>query len=60
MNRISTGLKLLKSMMDTASIVEAAAKPGRMLVVAENHTVVGGLGEGVAERVYQSVKGWLD
>lgn len=34
--------------LDTASIIEAAGKTGRMVVVAENHTVVGGLGEGVA------------
>ena len=34
--------------LDTATIVEACRKPGRLVVVAENHTVVGGLGEGVA------------
>lgn len=34
--------------LDTATILEAARKPGRLLVVAENHSVVGGLGEGVA------------
>lgn len=34
--------------LDTASIIAAAGKTGRMVVVAENHTVVGGLGEGVA------------
>ena len=34
--------------LDTETIVEAARKPGRLVVVAENHTVVGGLGEGVA------------
>lgn len=34
--------------LDTASIIEAAGKTGRTVVVAENHTVVGGLGEGVA------------
>ena len=34
--------------LDTRSIIEAAGKTGRMVVVAENHTVVGGLGEGVA------------
>ncbi|MEQ8356154.1 MAG: transketolase family protein [Kiloniellaceae bacterium] len=34
--------------LDTAAIVEAAGRPGRLVVVAENHTVVGGLGEGVA------------
>jgi transketolase len=34
--------------LDSAAIVEAARKPGRLVVVAENHTLVGGLGEGVA------------
>lgn len=34
--------------LDTATIVEAARKSGRLVVVAENHTVVGGLGEGIA------------
>lgn len=34
--------------LDTAAILEACAKPGRLVVVAENHTVIGGLGEAVA------------
>jgi len=34
--------------LDEARILEAAAKPGRLVVVAENHTVIGGLGEAVA------------
>lgn len=34
--------------LDTTAIVDAARKSGRLVVVAENHTVVGGLGEGVA------------
>lgn len=34
--------------LDTAAIVEACRNSGRLVVVAENHTVVGGLGEGVA------------
>jgi transketolase len=34
--------------LDEATIVEHAAKPGRIVVVAENHTVNGGLGEAVA------------
>jgi transketolase len=35
--------------LDEAAIVKAAgAKPGRLVVVAENHTVVGGLGEATA------------
>jgi transketolase len=34
--------------LDTAAIIDACRKPGRLVVVAENHTVIGGLGEAVA------------
>ncbi|MCZ8313729.1 transketolase family protein [Phreatobacter sp.] len=34
--------------LDTATILTEAGKTGRLVVVAENHTVVGGLGEAVA------------
>ncbi len=34
--------------LDEATIVAECAKPGRLVVVAENHTVIGGLGEAVA------------
>lgn len=34
--------------LDEAGILAAASKPGRMVVVAENHSVIGGLGEAVA------------
>ena len=34
--------------LETGSIIEATSKTGRIVAVAENHTVVGGLGEGVA------------
>jgi transketolase len=34
--------------LDEAAILRAAAKPGRLVVVAENHSVIGGLGEAVA------------
>jgi transketolase len=34
--------------LDTASIIEACKSSGRLVVVAENHTVIGGLGEAVA------------
>ncbi|HEF5870385.1 TPA: transketolase family protein [Burkholderia cenocepacia] len=34
--------------LDTATIVREAARKGRMVIVAENHTVIGGLGEAVA------------
>ena len=34
--------------LDTATIVREAARKGRMVIVAENHTAIGGLGEAVA------------
>lgn len=34
--------------LDTATLLEACGKPGRLVVVVENHTVIGGLGEAVA------------
>ena len=34
--------------LDTAAIIEAASRMGRMVIVAENHSVIGGLGEAVA------------
>ena len=34
--------------LDEAAILDAAARTGRPVVVAENHSVVGGLGEAVA------------
>lgn len=34
--------------LDTATILREAGRTGRLVVVAENHTVVGGLGEAVA------------
>ena len=34
--------------LDEAAILREAAKPGRLVVVAENHSVIGGLGEAVA------------
>ncbi|MDW3688910.1 transketolase family protein [Cupriavidus sp. CV2] len=34
--------------LDTETIVREARRSGRLIVVAENHTVIGGLGEGVA------------
>jgi transketolase len=46
--------------LDEAAILEACRKSGRLVVVAENHTVVGGLGEAVAgllmrERVHPAM-----
>ncbi|MHB2167608.1 transketolase family protein [Alsobacter sp. R-9] len=40
--------------LDTETILREAAKPGRLVVVAENHTVVGGLGEAVAGLLLRS------
>jgi transketolase len=34
--------------LDEQAILDHAARPGRLVVVAENHTVIGGLGEAVA------------
>lgn len=34
--------------LDEAAIIAAASRTGRLVIVAENHTVVGGLGEAVA------------
>ena len=34
--------------LDVATMLREAQRPGRLVVVAENHTVVGGLGEAVA------------
>ncbi|WP_321812158.1 transketolase family protein [Burkholderia sp. BCC1985] len=34
--------------LDTATIVREASRKGRLVIVAENHTVIGGLGEAVA------------
>ncbi|KYO50016.1 transketolase family protein [Tistrella mobilis] len=34
--------------LDTETILREAARPGRLVVVAENHTIMGGLGEAVA------------
>jgi transketolase len=34
--------------LDTQSIIDEASRSGRLVVVAENHSVIGGLGEAVA------------
>jgi transketolase len=34
--------------LDAEAVIREASKPGRLVVVAENHSVVGGLGEAVA------------
>ena len=40
--------------LDTETILREAGKPGRLVVVAENHSVVGGLGEAVAGLLMRS------
>ena len=39
---------------DSQTIVEACRKDGRLVVVAENHTVIGGLGEAVASALMRA------
>lgn len=39
--------------LDTATIIQAVKQAGRLVVVAENHSVVGGLGEAVAGLLLQ-------
>lgn len=40
--------------LDEATILQEAARSGRMVIVAENHTIVGGLGEAVAGLLMRS------
>jgi transketolase len=40
--------------LDEQAILREAGKPGRLVVVAENHTVIGGLGEAVAGLLMRS------
>jgi transketolase len=40
--------------LDEAAILAACSKPGRLVVVAENHSVIGGLGEAVAGLLMRS------
>ena len=40
--------------LDAATILKEAARSGRMVIVAENHTVIGGLGEAVASLLLRS------
>ncbi|WP_455287145.1 transketolase family protein [Cupriavidus necator] len=40
--------------LDTATILREAKRSGRLVVVAENHTVIGGLGEAVATTLMQA------
>ncbi len=40
--------------LDEATILREAARSGRLVVVAENHTIIGGLGEAVAGLLLRS------
>jgi transketolase len=40
--------------LDEATILAEVRKPGRLVVVAENHSVIGGLGEAVASLLLQN------
>jgi transketolase len=40
--------------LDEATILHEAGQPGRLVVVAENHSVIGGLGEAVAAALLRS------
>jgi transketolase len=40
--------------LDEATILEEASRTGRMVIVAENHTIMGGLGEAVAALLLRS------
>ena len=40
--------------LDEATILAECARPGRLVVVAENHSVIGGLGEAVAGLLLRS------
>jgi transketolase len=40
--------------LDEATILEQARRSGRLVVVAENHSVIGGLGEAVASALLRA------
>ncbi|OZI38104.1 transketolase [Bordetella genomosp. 10] len=40
--------------LDEATIIEQCSKPGRLVIVAENHSAVGGLGEAVASTLMRA------
>lgn len=48
-DRIEVGVLHIPTVkpLDEQAILAAAARPGRLVVVAENHTIVGGLGEAI-------------
>jgi transketolase len=40
--------------LDAATILREAARPGRLVVVAENHSIIGGLGDAVASELMRA------
>jgi transketolase len=40
--------------LDEVAIIEAAARPGRLIVILENHSAIGGLGEAVCSLLFRS------
>jgi transketolase len=40
--------------LDTATLLHECARPGRLVVVAENHSLVGGLGEALATALLEA------
>ncbi|WP_420103984.1 transketolase family protein [Bosea sp. (in: a-proteobacteria)] len=62
-DRIGAGVLHVSTIkpLDSEAILAACSKPGRLVIVAENHTVIGGLGEAVAgllmrERVHPAFR----
>ncbi|MFL5282489.1 MAG: transketolase family protein [Rhodopila sp.] len=55
-NRIDVGVLHVPTIkpLDQATIVREASRGGRLVIVAENHTVVGGLGEAVGALLQRS------
>src|SRR3954447_9989042 len=55
-NRIDVGVLHVPTIkpLDQATIVREASRSGRLVIVAENHTVVGGLGEAVGALLQRS------
>ena len=55
-NRVDVGVLHVPTIkpLDEATIIREASRSGRLVIVAENHTVVGGLGEAVAGLLLRS------
>jgi transketolase len=55
-DRVSTAVLHVPTIkpLDEETILKEAGRTGRMVVVAENHTIVGGLGEAVAALLLRS------